>query len=242
MSRARDPEFLERLLAASARVFARKGLRASRMGDIASEMGVAHGTLYNYVESKEALFYLLVEQGGNTGPIELPAELPLKAPVPDVLLRRIKRAIAASFQLAELDAALRRRRVSDPAAELERVLREFHDRTEATRVPAAVLERSALDLPELFQVYFRGIRRDVFSRFAGYVRLRTEAGYFAPGADPLVAARVLIETVTFFARHRHSDPDPQPLDEAAVRDTVIGMLVRSLVRRARARPTQRNTP
>lgn len=41
------------LLDASARVFARKGFHASRVGDIAEEAGVAHGLLYHYFRSKE---------------------------------------------------------------------------------------------------------------------------------------------------------------------------------------------
>ena len=64
MVRPRSPEFVPRMLAAAARVFARTGLKQARMTDIAREMGVAHGSLYNYVESKEALFLLLVEQWG----------------------------------------------------------------------------------------------------------------------------------------------------------------------------------
>ena len=37
------------------RVFARSGYHTSRVGDIAEEAGVAHGLLYHYFESKEAL-------------------------------------------------------------------------------------------------------------------------------------------------------------------------------------------
>jgi len=44
-----------RLLDAAVRVFARKGYHSSRVGDIAEEAGVAHGLLYHYFESKEAL-------------------------------------------------------------------------------------------------------------------------------------------------------------------------------------------
>ncbi|MEX2210142.1 MAG: TetR/AcrR family transcriptional regulator [Gaiellaceae bacterium] len=40
---------------AAVRVFARKGFHAARVGDIAAEAGVAHGLLYHYYESKEAL-------------------------------------------------------------------------------------------------------------------------------------------------------------------------------------------
>ena len=37
------------------RVFARKGFHATRVGDIAAEAGVAHGLLYHYFDSKDAL-------------------------------------------------------------------------------------------------------------------------------------------------------------------------------------------
>ena len=65
MARQRSADFLDRLLAAATKVFAEKGLQRARMSDVAREMGVAHGSLYNYVESKEALFYLLVDRGAN---------------------------------------------------------------------------------------------------------------------------------------------------------------------------------
>jgi AcrR family transcriptional regulator len=43
------------LLDAAVRVFARKGFHASRVGDIAEEAGVAHGLLYHYFASKDAV-------------------------------------------------------------------------------------------------------------------------------------------------------------------------------------------
>jgi TetR/AcrR family fatty acid metabolism transcriptional regulator len=43
------------ILDAAVRVFARKGFHQSRVGDIAAEAGVAHGLLYHYFESKDAL-------------------------------------------------------------------------------------------------------------------------------------------------------------------------------------------
>jgi AcrR family transcriptional regulator len=41
------------LLDAAVRVFARKGFRAARVGDVAAEAGVAHGLLYHYFRSKD---------------------------------------------------------------------------------------------------------------------------------------------------------------------------------------------
>jgi len=43
------------ILEAAVHVFAHKGYHAARVGDIAEEAGVAHGLLYHYFPSKEAL-------------------------------------------------------------------------------------------------------------------------------------------------------------------------------------------
>jgi AcrR family transcriptional regulator len=43
------------ILEAAVRVFARKGVHATRVGDIAAEAGVAHGLLYHYFSSKDEL-------------------------------------------------------------------------------------------------------------------------------------------------------------------------------------------
>jgi AcrR family transcriptional regulator len=49
----RSPDRRRELLDAAVKVFARKGFRAARVGDIAGEAGVAHGLLYHYFRSKE---------------------------------------------------------------------------------------------------------------------------------------------------------------------------------------------
>jgi TetR/AcrR family fatty acid metabolism transcriptional regulator len=45
----------DRIREAAVRVFARKGFHSARVGDIAAEAGVAHGLMYHYFESKDAL-------------------------------------------------------------------------------------------------------------------------------------------------------------------------------------------
>jgi len=98
-------------------IFARTGLENSKMSDVATEAGVSQGTLYNYVESKEALFRLLLDRGLGTPPPAATA-LPLRSPSAASLARRMDDAITANFALPRLDIALARRRVTDPAAEL----------------------------------------------------------------------------------------------------------------------------
>jgi TetR/AcrR family transcriptional regulator, fatty acid metabolism regulator protein len=51
----RSIERRQAILDAAVRVFARKGFHTARVGDIATEAGVAHGLLYHYFASKEDL-------------------------------------------------------------------------------------------------------------------------------------------------------------------------------------------
>jgi AcrR family transcriptional regulator len=228
MARPKSEDFLERLLRAAMMVFARKGLARARMSDVAEQMGVAHGSLYNYVESKEALFYLLVDQGVRDEPVKLPEELPVRTPSRKSLLKRIEEQIENTFSLPRLDAALKENRPGDAQSELEEIVRELYLRMHKTREPATVLERSAIDQPDLFALFFIQTRRRLLERLTTYLRRRIERGYFQHVIDPATAARFLLEAVAFFARHRYGDPDLQPGDDEVVLETIVQLLVRSI--------------
>ena len=61
MVRTLDPRKRTTILKAARTIFLKDGYASTKMSDIASEAGVAPGTLYLYFESKEALFKALVE-------------------------------------------------------------------------------------------------------------------------------------------------------------------------------------
>jgi AcrR family transcriptional regulator len=228
--RPRPPDRFERLRQAALRVFARKGLRRARMADVARAAGLSPGTLYTYFASKEALFDWLVVHAAEPAPVPAPARLPVPAPAPGATEKHLRESIARSLRLPALDAALGRRRVAQPRTELTAILGELYDAIERSRVPATVLERSALELPELFEIFYLETRRGLFARLARYVERRAQAGHFRPVAEPGVAARWIVETVTWFARHRHGDPDPTglPADDA-LRAQVVALVVAGLV-------------
>jgi AcrR family transcriptional regulator len=50
------------LLRAARGVFARKGLAAAKIGDVAAEAEISHGLIYHYFPHKEALFAAVVEE------------------------------------------------------------------------------------------------------------------------------------------------------------------------------------
>jgi len=70
-----------KILEASIHVFARQGFTAGRISDIADQAGVAHGLVYHYFESKEAIldelfserWELLVDMIAHTADEEIPA-------------------------------------------------------------------------------------------------------------------------------------------------------------------------
>ncbi len=151
-------------------------------------------------------------------------------------------AIAASFALPKLDAAIARRRAKDAAAELSEVLVELYERTFVTREAADVLERSAKDVPELAAVFYGKVRRDLFGRLQRLVERRIASGHYHD-REPGVIARLIIETVTTFARHIYHDVEPPAFDLAQARTPIIDTLVSGIVVSRKLRlPENDNAP
>jgi AcrR family transcriptional regulator len=228
VARTRPSERFSQLRDAALAVFAAKGLRRARMADVAQAMGVSPGSLYNYVAGKEALFHWLVALGAEAGPVATPAALPIPAPEPGATEALLRAKLAEGTRLPSLDAALAKRRVGDARAELLGIVRELYERVERTRGPGAAIERSAIDQPELYAIYFRGARRALFATLERYVAKRAKSGHFRGVGDAAVAARFIVETVAWFGRHRFTDPDPELLPDAvAVREEVLRRIVDS---------------
>ncbi len=135
----------------------------TQMADIAREMGVSPGTLYNYVEGKEALFHLLIDRALLEETLPRPA-LPIATPPPGATVERLRERLMAAVALPRLGAALSRQRVRDPRGELEGIVRELYALVEKTRLAITLIERSALYLPELARLFYVEVRRDLLNR------------------------------------------------------------------------------
>lgn len=222
--RRRPPDRLDQVIAAALRVFAEKGYRRTQMADVAREMGVSPGTLYNYVTGKEALFHLVIDRAFAADPAPSPSTLPIPAPPPGATLTRLRERLAADAALPALDAALRRARVTDARTELEAIVRELYERIERAWPGIVVLERSALELPELARVFYTETRSGLLGRLGRYLAARMRADLLRP-APAEVAARFVVENVAWFAMHRHRDPLPTPMSDVTARETVVDLVV-----------------
>jgi AcrR family transcriptional regulator len=206
------------------------------MADIAAEMKVSEAALYRYVESKEGLFRLVVRHA--LFQEDLPdEELPLASPPLDVTLKDIREGIGAHVSFPSLEKALRRRRVANPLRELEGLVRELFALTALTREATDMIERSAREVPELADLVNKDLRRPLLDGLQTYLERRARAGQQRRTPDAAATARFVLETVTWFARHRFSDPDGAAIPDEVAEQTVVDMLVHALVPAGPAKKT-----
>ena len=222
------PDRFPDLIQAATRVFLAQGYRRTQMADVAAAMDVAKGTLYLYVESKEALFGVVLRLADAPLPLAPPSPLPLKTPSPGETLREVEKRVSEEASLPALTSALGRRRVRNTRAELEEIVREFYAVLARHRTGIQLLDRCAQDHPDLAAVWYRTGREGALGLLTAYLKDRARRGLLRIPGDAAVSARIVLETVTFWAVHHHFDPSPQPVEEGVATDTVVRFLLAAL--------------
>ena len=210
-------------------VFIIQGYRRTQMADVAKALGVAKGTLYLYVESKEALFDL-VTRNADGDLVAHPPTLPIRTPKRGATLKYVRERLATSHVTEALAAALKPGRVADAKAELEAIVRELYDVVARNRIGIKLLDRSAPDYPELAALWFDAARDGLLGLLTQYLEDRTRRKLLRPVPDPAVAARLAMETIVFWAVHRHWDPHPQAVEESVAKETVVRFIVGALAK------------
>jgi AcrR family transcriptional regulator len=227
VSRPTPSERLATIGAAATEVFRRLGYRGTRTADVAAKAGMSAGSLFNYVESKEALFHLVFING--LGLLsEVPAELPLRTPEPGETYALIGRAFAAA-PASRLRAALATSEPADVGQELREIVEELYNLVELNWPLLAVVERCAVEMPELDALWFGETRPAIFTELTEYLARRSANGLLRAMPDGTVTARVVIESVSWFAWHRREGRDASLYDDEIVRRTVIEFICAALI-------------
>lgn len=209
---------------AAVEVFTAKGFHPAGISDIAAALGLSHGALYTYVDSKQALLYLALARAVQP---EIVADLPVPviAPPPEQVV-----AMLTTWARAQEQRALARPGTGGPGtSQAERELGDIVDTlygyVERNRRAIQLIEQCAADLPELSQWFFVGQRRALLDRLTDYLRSRIAAGKLRAVPDAPAAARFINETIAWFAMHRHGDADSEMLDDDACRATVRHLIL-----------------
>lgn len=225
MKRTNTSRWVE-VVGAATEVFLRKGYKRTQMADVTNAMGLSAGAIYRYVESKEALFDLVVRAGAG---MRLEAgELvpPIATPRPGATLTFLRKTLRREGRIASLEDALKQPKVDDSGAEFEGIVRELYRRTLQFRVGIKLLDRSALDWPELAALWSGLWRGSLVNQLAQYLDLRIAKQSFEAVPDSKAWARLVVEAVAFFALHRHYDLFPTPMSDQIAEDTVALAVVR----------------
>jgi AcrR family transcriptional regulator len=226
----RTPEHrFQDLLDAATRVFIAQGYRRTQVADVAEAMRVAKGTVYLYVESKEALFDAALRYADAPGPVPAPQRLPVSTPPAGRTLRYVRERLGQEPPSPTLVTALGRRRGADARRELEAIVRELYATLSRHRTGLKLVDRCAAEYPELGAVWFGQGRQALLGTLARYIEARARSRDFRKVADVGVAARIVLETIVFWAVHRHWDPSPQRVDAGAAEETLVQMIRGALV-------------
>lgn len=230
MARAIPDDRFQVLVEAATAVFLEQGYRRTQVADVAARMRVSKGSIYTYVESKEALLHCVLRHADRPERIELPETLPVSTPTPGATLDMVEKRVAEEGALPSLTAALSRARVREVRKEVETIVGELYDALARHRTSIKLLDRCAPDYPDLAKVWYRGGREGALSLLTRYLDDRARRGRLRRFEDTAIAARIVLETLVFWAVHRHWDPSPQVVDEDSARRTVLAFLTNSLVK------------
>jgi hypothetical protein len=142
----------------------------------------------------------------------------------------VRQRLVRNPSLPSLNAALARQRVTDVRGEIETIVIELYSAMARNRRGLKLLDRSAPDMPELAALWFEGTRGELIATLDEYLQDRIRRGKLRSVPDTAVAARLIIETVVFWAVHRHWDPHPQVVDEQVAQSTVVQLIRDALVK------------
>jgi AcrR family transcriptional regulator len=222
---------LSEIARAATEEFGRLGYRGTKTADVASRAGISTGSLFTYVESKEALFHLVFLHW-----FEMPSEripsLPVATPSPGETLGVIERGLR-EVQMPRIRAALGEDEPADVAEELREIVEERYALLEHYWPLIAVIERCAVEMPELEAAWFSLARAGSFEDLGRYLDRRMAQDQLRSMPDAEVAARVVTESLSWFAWHRREGRDSTLYDDDAVRRTVVEFICAALIPESR---------
>lgn len=221
---------LRELVIAALQIFSRQGYERSQVADVAKVMGVAPGTIYLYVEGKEALFDLIIRHTASDDSDWLDnLEVPIPTPAPGSTLEFLREVLGRKGQWPLLETALRSPSTPDIRSELDGVVREQYRLMTRHRAGLVLLTRSALEFPGLVEVFVLGLRKRLLDSLGQYLQARMESRQIRALADTAATAAVLTQTIVWANLQRPFDPGLSAFTEQTIEDATVDLIVSGLL-------------
>jgi AcrR family transcriptional regulator len=197
--------------------FIQGGYRLTQIAHVADRLGVSVGSLYRYVESKEALFHIAALEALDRLPDVLP--LPFKVAGSQETVAVLTEMIADDPLWPTLRDIVGRPPGSEAKAEARAIAGELYDVMAARALFINLLDRCAQDIPELAEVFDQRIRRRLMGDLVTWVVRRGVAGGGRSEAEAL--ARGAMEAVAWLAKNRPGDRTAAAITDAQARAAAI---------------------
>lgn len=199
------------LIEAGTATFVAQGYRRTQMKDVADALGVAKGTVYAAVASKEALLHACVRFADGIETPPDPSTWPLPTPGPHDLVDLVSDRLGEVADLALLHVEEVPR--GSAADELSVIVSDLVQRLARHRHAIKLVDRCAPEIPDLAKVWFGAGRAGLVDALRDHLDRRAAQGLVRSGelpADQGIVARTIVETCVMWAVHLHWDPAPKP--------------------------------
>ncbi len=219
---------LEKIVKSAISVFSERGYKEAQMSHIAQEAGLALGTLYLYFESKESLFnfllkYIFIDQENLDA-----MPVPIRSPSWDFGLTSGRNAFVSSKLSAIFNDAIHNGDRADVHEEFEKIIRNLFSTLATYRHGITILFKSSLKYPQLADFYV-GIVKDLLELLYAYLDKRIGQGLIREVPSVSASARFILESVGWFAVHRHRALHQVAFSEKIAEETVVDVLMHAFI-------------
>ena len=224
MARIRPHDRIDKIADAATETFIRYGYTPARISQIAERVRVGPGTIYLYAAGKEALFDLAIRRAMED-PTVWSMTLPHPQPAPGAVADALWRCLQNAAHFPQLWLAADSPPPADVPGEVGGVILELYHWLHRYRRAIELVERSAVDWPDVAQVFYRQFWRGGVRRVAAYLDRRVGEGALPPRGNSLAAAHLVVESLTWMAVHREWTSDGASLPDAAAEGAAVALLV-----------------
>ena len=238
--RTEDPRKFAAIVEASAQVFARLGFKRAQMQDIATQAGVALGTIYRYSKSKTALFDAAVRWGFGEPLPRVRKRLDRAEPSRRSIADFVRKKADEVDYFPELTACVTSPGAEPADAELRRITEEVFRTLDHYHLVISIVEQSAMEWPELARLFDQQMRKPLLDKLVAFFEARCDAGALRTPPDLAIGARYVLELCAEFTKGRKLSPsgDNYCDDDTALQ--TVSYFVQSGFCRTR-KPLQRST-
>ncbi|HUZ11620.1 MAG TPA: TetR/AcrR family transcriptional regulator [Caulobacteraceae bacterium] len=198
--------------------FCAGGYRLTQIAQVSERMGVSVGSIYRYVQSKDALFHLAVLEALGELPDRL--ALPLSVSGLGETAERIRAAGRSDRLWSRLEDAVAAPAPADVRAEARAIAGQLYDSISRRAPIVRLLDRCAHETPELAEIFDQEVREKLMRGLVAWVARRGLAGA-AGRAEAEALARGAMEAIAWLAKTRLGDPTALSIGEDSARAAAV---------------------